>query len=219
MIPWIGVNTKSEVQKTLGSPKPLVSVLQDTAGDTVVRVTAHGFGNGDVVVFNVTEGMPLLDRQATRVANVSTDTFEAENLDITDWDALVSGTVTKVSAYETFEAVQSASAPNAEPAEIDVSTMLDQRGKIEYGRPAPVKGQFNCLYNPLGSAEALIRTATLRNADIVVRITDRRGRQIITNATVSGGQGFDWQQNDAAKATASFTPQGGIGMIAYEPLS
>lgn len=202
----IGVNIKVEVQKTLGTPVAIQSMAEDSSGVTTIDATAHGFSNGDVVVFNMIEGADQLDRQACRVANKTTDTFEAENVSISGFEAFVSGTVTKITAFASLQASQDVSAPNSAPTKIPTTTLADRTEQFEYGLQTAPDGTITCLYNPGGVTEKLIDDATNDHTDMVIRLTYADGRQAVSNTLVSGGAGFTGGVNAAWTSTVAFTP-------------
>src|SRR5690349_19166512 len=117
----IGVNVKLEDQSALGVDKTIYAIDVDSSGVVTVTSTADGFANGDVVVFTMTSGMAQLDGQAARVANVTTDDFEIEGLNLTGYEAFAAGVVKKVTTFATFAKAQTVTAPNPAPAKIDIT--------------------------------------------------------------------------------------------------
>lgn len=200
----IGINVKIEVEKTLGSALTVSGVTKANPG--VATSTSHGLANGDVVVFNVTAGMVELGGQAVRVANVTTNTFELEGLDTTDYSDWTSGTAQEVTNWETLGNAQSVSMPNPTPEKIDITTLIDKNKQQTFGLPEAPDGSINGLYQPELAGVQEIKAATKANEDRAFRITWAGGQINIFNALVSGGQGFELQQNQAATAPISFTP-------------
>ena len=200
----IGSNIRVEVQQTLGSAKTISAITKANPG--VVSSTAHGFDNGDVVVLTVTEGMVELDGQACRVANKTTDAFELEGIDTSAYSTFSAGTCKEVTAFQTMAAAQNVSMPNPAPQKIDTTTLIDKSKQYQYGLPEAPDGTIAGLFNPAGTAEALIKAATKANTPLVFRLTYSDSRKSLFNANVSGGTGFDLQPNAAATANVSFTP-------------
>lgn len=200
----IGSNVTVEVQQTLGSALTVTAVTKANPG--VVTSTSHGLTNGDVVVFTATAGMVELDGQAVRVANVTTNTFELEGLDTSGYSTWSAGTCKKVTAFQTYAAAQNISMPNPAPAKIETTTLVDKTKQYQYGLPEAPDGTISGLFNPAGTAEALIKAATKANATLVFRLTFSDARKSVFNANVSGGTGFDLQPNAAATAQTAFTP-------------
>jgi hypothetical protein len=200
----LGTNVTLSVQQTLDSALTVTAVTKASPG--VATSAAHGLSNGDIVVFTVAGGMVQLDGQAVRVANVATNTFELEGLDTTDYDTFTAGTCQQVTAFQTLSSAQNVTMPNPAPNKIDITTLIDKQKQYAYGLSDAPDGSITGLFNPTGTAEGLIRTATKGNDEMVMKIVFASGLTAVFNANVSGGQGFDLQTNAAATSTVSFTP-------------
>jgi len=200
----IGTNVRVEVQQTLGSDLAVTAITKANPG--VATLTAHGLANGDVIVWDIDGGMVELDGQACRVANVAANTFELEGIDTTDYSTYTSGAANEVTAFQTMAAAQNITMPNPAPTKLEKTTLIDKSRQYAYGLPDAPDGSIAGLFNPTGTAEALIKAATKANATMVFRVTFASGLKTIFNANVSGGSGFDLQQNAVATATTSFTP-------------
>lgn len=199
----IGTRLTLSVQQTKDAGKTITGITLANPG--VVTSTSHGFNNGDIVVFDITSGMSELDGQAGRVANKTTDTFEIEGLDTTNYTAFSAGTVSKISAFATLDTSQNISMPNASPAEIDLTTLLDTVQQKTFGIAGAASGTITGLYNPANTGVGLINAATKTNTPLVMKLSWSGGQFTLFNAYVSGGQGFDVQQNQAATATINIT--------------
>lgn len=202
----IGTNMSVEVENTLATGKAVSAITKANPG--VATATGHGYSNGDIVVFSVTAGMVELDGQAVRVANVSTAaaTFQLEGLDTTAYSTFTAGTSYKVSAWHTLAGAQNLTMPNPAPAKIDITTLIDKTKQYAYGLPDAPDGTISGLYDPTSAAVVEIKAATKANEDRVFRINWAGGQETIFNANVSGGTGFNLQQNQAATADIVFTP-------------
>jgi hypothetical protein len=200
---YIGTNMSVAVQSTIGSP--LAVTILTLANPGVATSAGHGYSNGDYVYFAVTDGTVELDGQACRIANKTTDTFELEGVNTTGYSAWVSGTVTKVTAFSTLSSAQNITMPNAAPAKLDATRLIDKAKQYLFGLPDAPEGSITGLFNPGGAAEALIITATNNNARIVIKVLWSTPRTVFS-AFVSGGAGFDLATNSVAQATISFTP-------------
>lgn len=214
----IGNNIVLEVQSAVG---PVLTVSGITnANPGVVTFTADTSGVpavGDVVVFKVTSGMDEMDGQASRVANINTGgtEFELEGIDTTNYAAFVTGTMYVVEAFSAFDKARTVSAPNAEPPEIDITTLKDKRSKIVYGLPGAIKGTFTALFNPGGTTEGLLTAASDNQTAVAIRATYADGRETVMNAKVAFGQGFSLAPNAPAESQGVFTPLGAKGMVHY----
>jgi hypothetical protein len=204
----IGTNVVVSVQQTLGSNLAVTAVTKANPG--VATLTAHGLTNGDIVVWNVTGGMVQLHGQAVRVANTTSNTFELEGLDTTDYDTYTAGIANEVTAFQTLSSAQNVTMPNPAPQKIDITRLIDKQKQYVYGLPDAPDGTVTGLFNPTGTAEGLIRTATKGNDDMAWKIVFASGLTAIFNGAVSGGQGFDLAINAAATATVNFTPKADV---------
>lgn len=201
---YIGTNMSVAVQSTVGSDLTVTAVTLANPG--VATSTAHGLANGDVVVFEVTDGMVELDGQAVRIANITANTFELEGLNTTAYSTWSAGIANEVTAWATMSSAQNVTMPNPAPAKIDTTRLIDKAKQYLYGLPDAPDGSISGLFNPGGAAEALIITATNANARIAMRVSWAGTPRTYFTANVSGGTGFDLQTNAAATATTSFTP-------------
>lgn len=200
----IGTNIKVEVEQTLGSAITVTALTLANPG--VATATAHGLANGDVVKFTVAGGTVELDGQAVRVANITTNTFELEGINTTGYSTWTAGSVKKVTAFQTLSSAQSLTMPNPQPNKIEVTTLLDKSRQYQFGLPEAPDGSITALFNPGGTAEGLINTATNTNTPLAFRVTYGSLQKSVFNANVSGGQGFELGTNAAATSTISFTP-------------
>jgi len=214
--PIIGNRIIVEVQSELGNPLTISSIT--LANPPVVTYTPDSTGalaNGDIVVFNITSGMDDMHRQACRVASATGTTFQAEGLDSSDYDAFVAGTVTKVETFGAFDKSRTVSAPNADPPQVDVTTLKDKRSRVVYGLPGAITGDITALFNPGGETEALLEDASDHQTPVVIRIRYADGRSTVVNTLVAFGSGFSLAPNAAAESSVKFTPQGAKGLVHY----
>lgn len=200
----IGTNMSVAVQSTLGSDITVTAVTKASPG--VVTATGHGLTTGDIVVFTVTAGMVELDGQCVRVTVSDANTFSLDSLDTTDYSTFTAGTCNEVTAWSTIAGAQSVTMPNPAPAKIDITALIDKTKQYTYGLPEAPDGSITGLYDPTATAITLIKAATKDNGALAFKISWAGGQYTYFNANVSGGTGFDLQQNAAATATISFTP-------------
>lgn len=200
----IGTNMKVEVESTLGAAITASAIT--AANPPVVTASAHGLTTGDVVVGFFTAGMVELNGQACRVIVNSSSEFQLEGVEGVGYSAFTAGTFKEVTAWHTISGAQSMTMPNPAPQKIDVTTLIDKAKQYAYALPDAPDGTISGLYDPTNGGVAEIKTATKANESRVFRVTWAGAQITIFNALVSGGSGFDLQQNQAAKADISFTP-------------
>lgn len=206
----VGTNVRVQVQQTLGANRTPSAIAVDSNGLATVTDNAHGFANGDIIVFSVSGGMVQLDGQAVRLSGVTTNTYDLEGLDCSDFDAWTTGTANKVTAFQTLSSAQNITMPNPAPTKLDKTTLLDKVKQYVYALPDAPDGTITGLFNPTGTAEGLIRTATAGNDTMVWKVVFASGITAIFDANVSGGTGFDMQTNAVATAQVAFTPRGQV---------
>jgi hypothetical protein len=204
----VGSNVRVEIESIQGTALEVTGITKANPG--VATSAAHGLANGDIVVFDIAGGMVELNGQACRVANVATNTFELEGINTTDYSTFTAGDAYEITAFSTFAAAQSISMPSPTPAKLDTTTLIDKVKQYTYGLPDAPDGSITALFNPGGTAEALITAATNSNSPLVFRITYSTGQKSVFNANVSGGAGFDMQGNAVATSTVAFTPVGQV---------
>lgn len=203
----VGTNIRVSVQSASGSPITITALTNANPGEA--SAAAHGLADGDVVVFTVEDGMVELHGQAARVAGSTTGTFELEGIDTTDFSVWTTGTAAKASTFEVVKSARAVNAPQPAPTKLDSTTLLDKFAKqYVYALPDAPDGTIDCFFNPLGAAEQLVRTASQTHEDMVIKVEWLgQGLTMVTNAQVSGGEGFAQPGNDTATTTISFTPR------------
>lgn len=203
----VATNVTLAVQSTLGAASNAATVLT-LANPGVVTIATHGFSNGDYLVATSIDGMVELDGQAVRIANSTTNTFELEGLDTSSFTALVASSTTfkKVTAFTTLSNATNLTLPDAPPAKLDATKLIDKAKQYLFGLPDTADGSISTLYDPQVTAVAKIKAATLANTTLVMKITWSNGYKTLLNAYVSGGQGFVASQNTIVTANVSVTP-------------
>ena len=202
---FIGKNVTIEVEKTLDTAVTITALTKDNPG--AATATGHGLLAGDIIVFSVAGGMVELDGQAVRVGTVAdVNTFELEDLDTSGYSTWTAGTCQEVTAWETLGNSQTISAPDPSPEKIDITTLIDKVKQSAFGLPEAPDGTITGLYDPAAAGVLEVKEATKNNEDRVLRVTWAGGETTLFNALMSGGSGFDLQQNQAATANIAFTP-------------
>lgn len=200
--PILLLNTRVEIQKTLGSQKTLTAITKASTG--VASSTAHGFANGAIVVLAIT-GMVELDKRLARVANAAANAFDLEGIDTTNFSTFTAGTATEITAFDTFSQLQSFNMPEPAPNRIDYTTIHDTSKKEIFGLDDAATATFNMMADPKHVAVINLRTASLAKATRGFRVTLQDGTILLLNAYVAGGRGLDGQVGALATAQANLT--------------
>ena len=202
----IGTNMTVQVESVLEAAYTNISAITKADPGEVTTATAHGLNTGDYVKFTASAGMVELDGQLGRITTTATGVFTIDSLDTTDYSTFTAGSYQEVSAWHTLSNAQSASMPDGTPDKIDITTLIDKSKQYAYGLADAPDGSIAGLYDPANAGVIAIKAASKSNAALAFRINWAGGESTIFNANVSGGSGFELAQNDAAKATISFTP-------------
>lgn len=213
---YLGINVKVEIS-TFGEDSPPSQTVTSLtkANPGIASKASHGYTNGTVLVFDVDAGMVELDKQAVRVANAASGTFELEDLDTSLYTTWSSGDVIAVNAWETLSDATNVTMPNPTPAKIDITRLIDIQKQYAYGLPDAPDGSATVLFNPTNAAQQMVRRATRTTQQVVFRLTWPNNALVaLFNANVSGGQGFDLSGNAAMTGTLSFTPVGQVNYFA-----
>jgi len=205
----VATNVKLELQSTLGAASNAATILTK-ANPGVVTIVAHGFADGDYLICTSIDGMVELDGQMCRVANKTTDTFELEGIDTTNFTTLVSASTTfkEITAFTTLSNATNLTMPDGSPAKLDATRLISVRKEYLFGLPDAPDGAITTVYDPQITAVQKIKAATLANTALGMRVTWSNGYKTIWNALVSGGQGFEASQNQIVTANVAFTPIG-----------
>lgn len=202
--PILFLNTKIEIQKTLGLVKTITGISK--VAEAVITGT-HDFAVGDLILLAAIVGMTQLNQRVVRVKAVSTTvSFTADSVDSTSFSTYVSGgTATKITAFDAFSNVTSFNYPEPAPNKIDVTTVHDTTKKEVFGLPQAPEITMNLIADPLDTAVINLRAASLAKATRGFRVTLQSGAVLILNAYVDGGRGLDGSAGDVATASASLT--------------
>lgn len=150
-------NVQVAMQSALAAAKTITSITK--ANPAVATSTAHGYSNGDIVVLAV-QGMWQLDTRTVRVANVTTNTFELEGVDSTDYDTFSSGTAEEITFGTTFSTIGDISTSGGDFEMIDVTTIHDNVKKSIPGSASQVEVSGNMNWDPADAGQIALKSAS-----------------------------------------------------------
>ena len=197
----VSTGARLEVENTVGTSHAITALTKANPG--VATSLGHGLSNGDTVKIAVSSGMRQLDGQVCRVANITVDTFELENVNTTnfsDWES-GGGTFQEVTAWYTVSPATDVDGSNASPTELDASTLLDEVGRTIYGRAGAKSGSVAIQDDPLVSAVQKLESASQSDL-LAFRITWSNGSLKLFGAYTAYDGGFNAQGNSIV--TGSF---------------
>ncbi len=138
-------NVRVAIQTLLGTAKTITAITK--ANPAVVTSAAHGLSDGDIVLLKI-KGMRELNWRLARVDDSTTDSFELEGIDSTDFGTFVSGTAEEVTFGAEAATFQDFSPSGGEAAGIQVNTIHDDQDFEIPGNRTPLIMQSNSLWVP-----------------------------------------------------------------------
>lgn len=200
--PILLLDTTVEIQKTLAAAITITAITKASPG--VATATAHGLSNGAYGILAIT-GMIELNRRLVRIANTTANTFELEGIDTTLMTTFVSGTITPITAWDTFDNITGVSIPEPQPNRLD-STTVNLTFKTEiFGLDDALTATLNMQSDPKDVAVINLRTASKAKATRGFRITLQDDTILLMNCYCAGGRGLDGQVGQIATAQANLT--------------
>lgn len=164
---------------TFGAAQPITSI---TAADPpVITDAAHGLSNGDYVVFEV-QGMFQLNKVLARVDNVTTDTFEAEGIDASAFNAFTSGSYREVTFATQMSNVVDVNASGGEPEFADITTIHQNIRTRVPVVTSPLTFSMTGLFDPSDAAMQELAIATRSITERGMRFTFSNGNIMVFSA-------------------------------------
>jgi hypothetical protein len=174
---WSDVQVNVETLASRGAAKTITAITK--AHPPVVSSTAHGYNDGDLVLLRVT-GLVDADYLVARVDNKTTDSFELENIDSTNW----AGTLSSGSAYKLAMTTAAATLTDINPSggeaeDINVRTIHNTRDKVIPGNFSPLVHNFGSLWDPGDPALAAMRSYTKTKSPVAVEFIFATGVKVL----------------------------------------
>lgn len=170
-------NVAVSMQSALGSDLTISGITK--ANPAVITSTSHGLSNGDYVVLAV-QGMHQMNGKVVRVAGVTTDTFQAEGVNSTDFDTFSSGTANEVTFGTTFGTLTSLSASGGDFDFIDVTVIHDAVKKQVPGLANPATYSFESIWDVSDAGLIAAKAASDAQGKRGFKFTFGTGGQIAT---------------------------------------
>jgi len=176
---WAGVNVA--IQSALAAADTISGITKANPG--VVTATAHGLNNGDYVKLSVL-GMSQVNARVFRVANKTTDTFELEGENTTDYDTFSSGTAEAVTFGTTMTTAVGLQASGGDFDFIDTTTIHDLQKTQVPGTPSAGVYTFDNLWDPADPALAALKAAADNQAQRCIKMRFRTGATLVFNSYI-----------------------------------
>ena len=180
-------NVAVSMQSAIATAKTITAVTQ--ASPAVVSCTAHGYSNGDIVYIEA-NGMRQINEKAVRVAGVTTDTFQLEGVDSTNFDAFTSGTVSKVTLGNSITTATTISASGGDFDFIDTTTIHDNAKSQIPGLPSAVTFSMDHLWDASNAGQVAMKLASDNQQKRVFKFQFGSGGKVLLFAGYVGFAGL-----------------------------
>ena len=170
-----GRNCRVEIAATYGTPVTVQSATK--ALPSAIGSTAHGQANGAIGYFSLAAGMDELLGQAYSVAGQTTNAFNAEDVDATNYGTFTSGQITPVATWATLSSLQNYEIGGGAGEKLDATRLLDIIRQEESGLLGAQTVTFSGLSDSQLAAIAVVRAAARNDGYCVFRITCSNGER------------------------------------------
>ncbi len=205
-----GRQVRVEIAATYGAAKTVSALSKANPG--VASSATHGLTDGVIGYMNSVVGMDEVNGVAFSVSNPLAGTFELEDEDTSAYGTFVSGDFVPVATWATLSVATSYKISDANPDQLDTTTLLDRIKQQEAGLLGAQTVQIDGFSDPQNAAVKLVRAAAKAGGYVVVRITLANGERRIFRGQ-PGLPGEDLSVNQKATAGVSFTVKGAVGML------
>jgi hypothetical protein len=164
---------------TFGAAQAITGISQ--ASPAVVSRVAHGLSNGQYVVFEV-QGMFQINKVLARVAGVTADTFQAEGIDSSNFNAFTSGSYRVVTFANNMSNVVDVNASGGEPEFADITTIHQNIRTRVPVVTSPLTFSMTGLFDPSDAAMQELAIATRAITERGMRFTFSNGNIMVFSA-------------------------------------
>lgn len=180
-------NVAVAMQSAIASDKTITAITQANPG--VVSSTAHGYSDGDYVLLEV-QGMYQVNQRVARVASKTTDTFQLEGIDTTNFEAFTSGTCKKITFGTTISSATSISASGGNFDMIDTTTIHQNFRSEMPGLPQPISYTMDHIWDSTDAGQVAMKAASDIQALRAFKFTFGSGGKILVFVGYVGFSGM-----------------------------
>lgn len=168
-------NVDIDVQNALASATTISAITK--AAPPVVTSTAHGYSDGDYLVLAI-NGMRELNNRVARVDNKTTDDYELEGLNSTNFGTFTSGTAQKITFGASLSTITAVQASGGDPEFDDQTTVHDD---VRIQAPtvnSPFQLSMESIWDPADAGLLELKLASDTKTTRAVRITFSDGAKL-----------------------------------------
>ena len=204
--PIVWKNVAVSMQSAIGTALTISAIIKANPG--VVTSTAHGLANGDVVYLDV-KGMAQLRDKVVRVANKTTDTFELEGVDTTNFDTFASGTAAKLTLGNSITSATTITANGGDFDFIDTTTIHDNTKTQIPGLPSAISYQMDHIWDANDVGQIAMKSASDIQAKRAFKFQFGTGGKILLFAGYVGFSGVPGGQAQGLVSTKAVITSNG----------
>ena len=207
-----GRGVRVEVAATFATPLAITAVTQASPG--VATLISHGLSNDTIGYWDSVTGMEQLERQACRVKNSASNSFDLQGLNTTNYSAYTGGNFVPVATWSTLAEATSYDIGGGAADKLDVTTLIDIVKKEEQGLLPVGNVSMNVIAQDTPSAAMqLLEAAVQTQGTVVVRITLSNGAvRIFTGEPSLPGENV--AQGAVGTGSLDFTARGFVLKLA-----
>lgn len=148
------------------------------ANPGVATSTAHGLLDGDYVLL-VVAGMTQVNGRVFRVAGKTTDTFQLEGENTTNYDTFTTGSAYKITYGTTISTLTGLSASGGEVALIDATTIHDTVQVQVPGVASAATYSFESIWDVSDAGLVALKAASIAKSQKALRFTFANGQKVV----------------------------------------
>lgn len=203
MAKWLGVSVSVESAKA--GAKTITAVTK--ANPAVASSTTHGYSDGDYVLISA-QGMSEIDGIIVRVAGKTTDTFQLEGINSTDYDTFTSGTAEKLTFGTSLTSATNVNASGGEVDLVDESTIHDLVRSASPGLASFQTFNFECKWDPADAGLVALNAEWRSQSELGVHIAWPDGKRYLCRGYVAAPMNPTGAFNEVVKTPVTITQTG-----------
>lgn len=198
-------NIAIAIESARGAALTVTAITKASTG--VATSTAHGLVNGDFVYLEA-QGMNQVDARVFRVAGVTTNTFNLEGENTTNYDTFTSGSAYKLTFGTTLSTLTSISASGGDFDFIDTTTIHDNIRKQIPGAASPSVYQFESIWDVADAGLVALKAASDASAQRAVRFVFANGQRLLFSGYIGATLLPTGSAQDIVRTNISITGYG-----------
>lgn len=203
--PNLWTNVQVATQSAIAAADTITGITKANPG--VVTSTAHGWANGDYVLYDV-RGMYQLTERVVRAANVAANTAELEGLDTTLFSTFTSGSGQVITFGNSVTTAVSVDASGGEAEYADVTTIHDSIRKKIPSFSSELTLSFDMIFDPSDTTLLALKAASDLKVKRAIKITWSTGNLMVVNGFINAPLTPTGSVGELVKTRVSFTAFG-----------